>query len=152
MNEESLAIPIKVTGSGFSLPNNLRILLVNNGCGGEFNMYNHPGSQFGKDTNNFIGAGGHFGKQSPQLVKHFAQDLGFTYLAASDKEQFAKSAPQFLAPKAEKSIIFECFTNPQDESNALKLLNSIEPFTSLKTRMKKVIPSSVKSFLKEKLQ
>ena len=132
--------------------NNLRILLVNNGCGGEFNMYNHPGSQFGEDTNCYIGAGGHFGKKSPDLVKHFAQDLGFTYLTASNKEEFIKSVPQFLASAMNKPIIFECFTDKKDESNALKLINTIDTFTSLKTGLKKVIPSSVKSFLKEKLQ
>ena len=132
--------------------NNLRILLVNNGCGGEFNMYNHPGSQFGEDTNCYIGAGGHFGKKSPDLVKHFAQDLGFTYLTASNKEEFIKTVPQFLASAMNKPIIFECFTDKKDESNALKLINTIDTFTSLKTGLKKVIPSSVKSFLKEKLQ
>lgn len=131
---------------------NLRILLMNNGCGGEFNMYNNPGSQFGKDTNLFIGAGGHFGKQSRDLVKHFAQDLNFTYLSASSKEEFTQNAEQFLAPKTDKPIIFECFTNPKDESNALKLLNTIVPDTSLKGQLKKVLPPSVKTFIKKAIE
>lgn len=128
---------------------NLRILLVNNGCGGEFNMYNHPGSQFGKDTNLFIAAGGHFGNKSPNLVKHYAQDLGFKYLTASSKEEFIKVVPEFLDENKDKSIIFECFTNTDDESNALKLLNTIVPDNSLEGKVKKIVPTSVKSFIKK---
>ena len=129
--------------------NNLRILLVNNGCGGEFNMYMHPGSQFGKDTNNFIAAGGHFGNQSPELVKHFAQDLGFTYLTASNKEEFSQVMPQFLDAQKSKSVILECFTHPQEESDALKALNNIAPYTTLKGQVKKAVPASVKNLIKQ---
>lgn len=129
--------------------NNLRILLVNNGCGGEFNIYNNPGFQFGKDTNNFIAAGGHFGNKSSDFVKHLAQDLGFTYLTASTKEEFKKQTAQFLAPKADKPIIFECFTNTQDESNALKLLNTLDTYTTLTGQVKKLLPSSAKNFIKK---
>jgi len=132
--------------------NNLRILLVNNGCGGEFNMYNHYGSQFGKDTNLFIAAGGHFGNKSSELVKHFAQDLGFKYLTASNKEEFIKVLPEFIDEKKDKSIIFECFTNTTDESNAIKILNTIIPDNSLEGKVKKVVPVSVKNFIKKVIQ
>ena len=131
---------------------NLRILLINNGCGGEFNMYNHPGSQFGKDTNLFIAAGGHFGKQSHELVKHFAQDLGFTYLAASTKEEFTKQLPQFVDTKLAKPIVFECFTKPEDESKALKQLNSLIPDVTLKGQLKHILPTPVKTFVKKIIQ
>lgn len=131
---------------------NLRILLINNGCGGEFNMYNHPGSQFGEDTNLFIAAGGHFGKKSPELVKHFAQDLDFKYLTASTKEEFIKVLPEFVSKQKEKSIIFECFTDTNDESNALKLLNTIIPDNSLEAKVKKVVPTSVKNLIKKVIQ
>ena len=129
--------------------NNLRILLINNGCGGEFNMYNHPGSQFGEDTNLFIAAGGHFGNKSPNLVKHFAQDLGFKYLTANNKEEFIKILPEFLDTTKNKSIIFECFTDKKEESNALKLLNTIVPDNSLEGKLKKVMPHSVKNIIKK---
>lgn len=129
--------------------NNLRILLVNNGCGGEFNMYNHPGSQFGKETNNFIAAGGHFGNQSRELVKHFAQDLGFTYLCASNQEEFARVMPQFLVARADKSILLECFTDPKEESDALFLLNNLAPNPSLKSKIKHSLPPGVKTWIKK---
>jgi len=132
--------------------NNLRILLINNGCGGEFNMYNHPGSQFGEDTNLFIAAGGHFGNKSQNLVKHFAQDLGFKYLTASSKEEFIKVLPEFISKQKEKSIIFECFTDKKEESNALKILNTIIPDNSLEGKVKKVVPVSVKNFIKKVIQ
>lgn len=128
---------------------NLRILLINNGCGGEFNMYSHPGSQFGENTNLFIAAGGHFGNKSPNLVKHFAQDLDFKYLTASTKEEFIKVLPEFISKQKEKSIIFECFTDKKEESNALKLLNTIVPDNSLEGKVKNFVPTSVKSFIKK---
>ena len=131
---------------------NLRILLVNNGCGGEFNMYNHPGSQFCRDTNLFIAAGGHFGNKSLNLVKHFSQDLGFKYLTASSKEEFLKLVPEFLSEQKDKSIIFECFTNITDESNALKLLNTIVSDNSIEVKVKKIVPTSVKNLIKKVIQ
>lgn len=131
---------------------NLRILLINNGCGSEFNMYNHCGSQFGKDTNLYIGAGGHFGKKSSSLVRHFAQDLGFTYLTASNKEDFIKLIPQFIKSDQDKSIILECFTDPKEESEALKALNNLVPYTNLKSQVKNLMPASIKNFIKKVVQ
>ena len=130
------------------ISNNLRILLINNGCGGEFNMYNHPGYQFGKDTNLYIGAGGHFGNKSPDLVKHFAQDLGFTYLTASNKDEFIELMPKFTDSERNKSIILECFINPPEESYALKALNTLVQYSSLKNKIKKIVPASVKNLIK----
>lgn len=67
---------------------NLRILFVNNGRGVEFRKKDHPGSKFGEDADLFIAAAGHYGNQSKSLVKHYAEDLGFDYLCASNKEEF----------------------------------------------------------------
>ena len=48
-----------------------------------------------------------------------------------------------------KSIIFECFTDKKEESNALKLLNTIVPDNSLEGKLKKVMPHSVKNIIKK---
>ena len=106
---------------------NLRILLVNNGKGTEFRNYSHHAERFGNDADAFMAAAGHFGKQSRDLVKHYSEDLGFQYLSASTKEEFQKAVTEFISPEnIDKSIIFEVFTDSQLESNALKILASME--------------------------
>lgn len=105
---------------------NLRILLVNNGCGTEFKMYTHYAYRFGDEANPFIAGAGHFGKQSKDLVKHYAQDLGFEYISASNKQEYLDNVNHFVSPqKLPKSIIFEVFTNHKDESEALRLMKNI---------------------------
>ena len=106
--------------------NNLRILLVNNGVGTEFKMYTHYAYRFGDDANKFIAGAGHYGKQSRDLVKHYAQDLGFEYLSAENKQEYLLNVRHFVTPdKLSKSIIFEVFTNHEDESEALRLMKNI---------------------------
>ena len=109
--------------------NNLRILLVNNGRGTEFRMYNHYAAQFGADADPFIAAAGHFGNQSPDLVRHFAQDLGFEYFSASTKEEYLRHVEHFTSPeKFDKPILFEIFTKPQEESDALyAIMHLVKP-------------------------
>ena len=62
---------------------NLRILLINNGSGSEFNLYPNRAYKIydgdHKKINEFIGAGEHTGARSKFLVKHYAEDLGFKY-------------------------------------------------------------------------
>lgn len=107
--------------------NNLRILLVNNGKGTEFRQYNHLAAQFGEEADNYIAAAGHFGNKSSELVKNYAQDLGFDYVSASNKEEFEQVFEQFLNPKiTDRSLLFEVFTNSIDESRALESLAKID--------------------------
>ena len=106
--------------------NNLRILLINNGCGAEFKNYNHFAAQFGDDTNQYIATMGHYGQQSPELVKNYALNLGFEYMSASNKETYLEKYEHFLCPELlDKPILFEVFTNYQDESEALCRINHI---------------------------
>ena len=67
------------------LGKNIRIMLVNNGLGEEFKTFFNHCYQWGEETNKFVAAEGHFGKKSPVLVRHYAEDLGFEYLSASNK-------------------------------------------------------------------
>ena len=127
---------------------NLRILLVNNGCGAEFNLYQHRAYKVyngdGQKINEFVGGGGHTGTRSKQLVKHFAEDLGFRYMTASSKEEFTARLPEFLEGKMDQPVIFEVFTRETDESDALKLvrrLKTTEPAetTGLKSKLKSLL-------------
>lgn len=106
--------------------NNLRIMLINNGKGTEFRHYTHPGSKFEDRADEYIAAGGHYGNKSEALVKHYAEDLGYDYLCASSKEEFLFIYEKFVDEKIHnKPMIFEVFTKHDDESNALKAINTI---------------------------
>lgn len=101
--------------------NNLRIMVVNNGRGQEFRNFYHNGALFGKDADKYIAAGGHFGHQSHLLLKNYAEALGFKYISASNKEEFETVADTFVSRKvSDKPILFECFTDTDEESSALK--------------------------------
>ena len=108
--------------------NNCRIMLINNGRGTEFRNYSHPGHDFGTDADAYIAAGGHYGNQSPVLVKHYAEDLGYEYMTASTKEDFLATYERFLTPEiTDKPMLFEVFTTPEDEDVALELLRTCVP-------------------------
>ena len=116
---------------------NLRILLVNNAVGSEFKLYLHPASRFGHEANKFIAAGGHYGNKSPLLVKHYAEDLGFKYLSAHNKEEFLSASKTFLSPEiGDYPMLLEVFTDEENESNALKIMNSLEIPTTDKAKQK----------------
>ena len=99
---------------------NLRILLINNARGVEFRLNASLERQWGADSDDFIAAHGHFGS-----AKAWAESMGFAYLAASDKEAFDAQIGAFCDPAAfEKPVVFEVFTDPEDEKTALKNLRA----------------------------
>lgn len=119
--------------------NNVRILLINNGRGNEFRNYGHPCYFLGDEADKYVAAAGHYGNQSPILVKHYATDLGYEYLSAANKANFFSALDKFLSPEMnDKPILFEVFTEKDDESNALELiLNTvIDKKTHLKQQVK----------------
>lgn len=105
--------------------NNVRIMLVNNGRGTEFHNSDHPASRFGEDGDRFMAAAGHYGNKSPELVKHYAQDLGYEYLSAGNKEEYLAACDRFFSPEPkERPVVFEVFTDSDDESDAIRLLRT----------------------------
>ena len=117
--------------------NNLRILLVNNGKGTEFRLYNHHAAHFGESADEYVAAAGHFGNKSPLLVKNFAENLGYQYLCASNKEEFESVYRSFLVPEiGERPMVFEVFTDSDDESRALEVVQTIR--RSLKGKAKDI--------------
>lgn len=121
------------------LGRNLRLLLINNGKGTEFKNYNHPGAVFGERTEDYIAAGRHYGNQSTELVKHYAQDLGFKYITARTKNEFLTAYKEFVNPEiVDQSILFEVFTDSNSESDALQSIRNIEK-GNLKYNAKKFI-------------
>ena len=108
--------------------NNVRIILINNGRGVEFRKKDHPGYRFGMDADLYMAAAGHYGCQSKNLVKHYAMDLGFEYLAASTKEEFDEVAERFLVPSlTEKPMLLEVFPDFKDDVDNLDNLRHAMP-------------------------
>lgn len=107
--------------------NNLRLMIVNNGGGTEFRNYNHRAAKFGEAANDYMAAFGHYGNQSNKLIKNYAENLGFEYMVAKNKEEYIRNLEKFVnAEISNTPILFEVFTNEQDESDALKMINNLE--------------------------
>ena len=126
--------------------NNVRILLVNNGKGNEFRNYGHPCYFLGDEADKYIAAAGHYGNMSNLLVKNYAENLGYEYITASNKEEFNNVVEKFLSPENnDKPMLFEVFTETEDESDALKtILNMVVDYkTIVKDKLKKAVKEIV---------
>lgn len=135
--------------------NNLRILMINNAGGTEFRNYSHDAAHFGENTDAYIAAGGHFGNKSPELIRHYAQDLGFEYICASDKQEFEQVYERFLSTEiSERPMFFEVFTASIDESEALEIIMNIDENVKSKVRQfaKQVYGKSGLSALKNAIK
>lgn len=133
-----------------NLKSNLRILLVNNGCGTEFHNYNHRAANIANNyklSMEFFAADGHYGNQSSKLVKHYAEDLGFEYLSATNKKEFLKNLEEFTKDSCKKPILFEVFTNEKDESDALGMIYNLDH--DAKSVAKKILGQNGKKVVKK---
>ena len=107
-------------------PSNLRIMVVNNGLGQEFKNYKNATDWLGDYTEEYIAAARHNGNKSPLLTKHISEDLGFEYISASSKEEFMNVYTSFVSAEiGDKPMIFEVFTDTNDERNALRMMMNI---------------------------
>ena len=112
------------------LKNNIRILLINNNCGAEFKLYSHPAYQFGKEGDPFIAAVGHNSD-----AKGWIEANNFKYLSAKNKDEFLKNKDEFLQD-SDRSIVFEVFTTPEDESMALKMIIDSNRRATLRSKIR----------------
>lgn len=119
---------------------NVRILLVNNGRGNEFHndCQTWANCFSSEEVDRFGAAAGHFGCKSPELVKSYAENLGFKYLSASSKEEFLSQLPIFVDENiGERPALFEVFTSGDDDAEAYHIMRNLEVSQS------KVIKSNV---------
>lgn len=132
---------------------NLRIMLINNGCGTEFHNYSHPAHVIGNEMiSGYIAADGHFGNKSPSLVKNYVESLGFQYMSASNKEEFLSNVDYFTSNQTyEKPIVFEIFTNSKDESDALINIRTLKSTTKgeIKAKLTNVLSPNTKNKIKK---
>ncbi|GHV17807.1 2-succinyl-5-enolpyruvyl-6-hydroxy-3-cyclohexene-1-carboxylate synthase [Spirochaetia bacterium] len=119
------------------IKNNVRILLVNNNCGAEFKLYSHLAHQFGKEADSYIAAADHNGS-----AKGWAEAVGFKYISADSKEEFLQHKDEFIG-KSDQSIVFEVFTVPENESDAVKAIvendRVLSGIGTLKNKVRSVI-------------
>lgn len=135
--------------------NNVRILLINNGKGNEFRNYQHPCYFLGEEAEDYVAAARHYGNKSNVLVKNYAENLGYEYLAANNKDTFLTAINRFLTPElTEKPIILEVFTETHNESEALeKILNFVDVNNygiNMISTAKLVIKSAIRDTLGDK--
>lgn len=133
---------------------NVRILLVNNGKGTEFRNYNHLAARFGESADLYMAAAGHYGNKSLSLVRHYAEDLGYEYLSASNKGEYLNAVDRFLDPSVhECPLLFEIFTNNEDESDAIRAVNNLkEDPKSIKQIVKNQILKSVRNMIRNMIE
>ena len=135
-----------------NVPKNLRILLVNNGCGTEFHNFNHRAVTVSRENDlspEYFAADGHFGNKSAELVRHYATDLGFKYLSARNKEEFLANLDEFTDKSMTQPVIFEVFTDSDDESEALEMIYGMEQ--DAKSFAKKMLGTKGKKIVKRML-
>lgn len=132
--------------------NNVRILLINNGKGNEFRNYKHPCYFLGDEADDYVAGARHYGNKSDVLVKHYAESLGYEYITANDKQSFLSLVDYFLTPEVTSSpIIFEVFTDTQNESDALEqILNCVKRNISLSNFIPQ-IKTAAKNVIRESL-
>lgn len=110
---------------------NVRLMVINNGVGTEFKNFNHAASVFGDEADEYMAARGHYGNRSRELLRHYATDLGFEYLCASNKDELLAAVKRFVTPQmAKRPMLLEVFTDSKAESDALRILGTLDVSTS----------------------
>ena len=131
-----------------NFPNNLRIMVINNGRGTEFRNYGHPAYELGDIADPFIAAAGHFSNRS--IIRSFVEGLGFEYLSATNKESFKQIIGRFVdEEKSTAPIVFEVFTETKDETTSIKLLRNAAVDKSMKDTIKGIIGKDTVDSLKK---
>lgn len=120
------------------ISSNIRIIIINNGCGVEFHNYNNRGAKLGEEVvSKYIAADGHNGFKSKSLIKNYSESLGFKYYSADNKSDFLSNIDEFINSKCDQPMIYEIFTDAGLESDALKMVKNLKSDT--KGKVKKTV-------------
>ncbi len=140
-----------------NIGNNVRILISNNGTGYEMHCANSNGLAFSaEERDQFFCAGGHNGNKSREVIKHFAEDLGFEYISAESKDEYLEKVKHFVDPQPlSKPIVFEVFVRMEDDDTAYNATKIIQTSgtESAKKLAKSILGekgvSQIKKFIKK---
>ena len=109
---------------------NIRVIMVNNGCGGEFHIPACITKRAGMEKqliNQYTAASGHYGNKSSLLVQHLTEDLGFEYLGISSKEEYLNNIEYITSSNLhDKPLFVELFTEVDDDAEALRMLTNLQ--------------------------
>ena len=98
---------------------NLRILLLNNGCGEIFHAL--PGLDLSDTDETFIAA------KHQCTAKAWSQDQGFIYLQADSSESLQSALARFYDPSQKAGpMLLEVFTEPQADMHALSTFKDLD--------------------------
>lgn len=125
---------------------NARIVLVNNGGGGEFRLYSNAADRyFGERANLHIAAAGHNG-----AAKAWVESMGWGYFGVHTKEDLAEAA-DWLLRDSPVPLLMEVFTTMQDDSDGVQIVREANTVETLEQRIGKMLPPSVKRVAKAML-
>ena len=101
---------------------NFRILLINNNKGFTMRANPHLEKNWGEKSDNLVTAAGHY----KNGAKDWAISCGFEYLSANTKEKYESQIKDFCNKTYNKPVLFEVFTNTEEEKEGLCVLHSID--------------------------
>ncbi len=128
MGDLTFFYDMTVLGNRHAGPN-LRVLVVHNDGGNIFRHHGHPSQRWlgREEADEYICAAGHFGGQSPSLIRDWAENLGFRFLTASDQESFEKCLSDFVSPEPTvRPVLFEVFTSAEQDSEAFERMEKTD--------------------------
>ncbi|MBP5698244.1 MAG: 2-succinyl-5-enolpyruvyl-6-hydroxy-3-cyclohexene-1-carboxylate synthase, partial [Alphaproteobacteria bacterium] len=127
-----------------NIKNNLRIIVINNQRGEEFRLNPVLENNLGDKIDKLIAAAGH----NKNGVKGWVTSCGFHYMSASTIEEFNNKIESFCNDEFTSSVIFEIFTQNENEQNALNLYRQ----NNRSVKKKKNFFPNLKEFLKRNKQ
>lgn len=108
---------------------NLKIILVNNNKAVLFRLNKLHENTWGAKTDVLVGAAGH----NKGGAKGWVESCGFKYLTATSKEEFLNQIKDFCSKDFGAPVVFEVFTDTEEEKLAIKtLLSACQNPTKLK--------------------
>lgn len=124
-----------------SISNNVRIILLNNGGGAEFHVYDHNVDQIDE----FICA------EHTKKAAGYIQSLGYTYYDAHNADEFDRAIAHF-AETSDRPMFLECFMDMHDDAQLIRAYyDSVrDDFTTDKDRMIRKAKDIGRAILSEK--
>lgn len=92
--------------------NNVRILMINNGGGGEFHFT--FGRIIPKTIDQYVAAGHNMN------AREWMESRGFRYMSASNEEELLAGMPEFVKDEQNAPVFFEVFTNKDTDGETLR--------------------------------
>ena len=99
-----------------AIKNNLRIILINNNKGVEFKLGGFYAPIVNK-ADKLIASAGH-----RTTADGWAKSCGFHYMSCNTKEEFLNQIKDFCNKDFGKPVLFEVFTQDEDEQRALEII------------------------------